>query len=125
MLVDDDSDDQLIFEETLNELKIDIECVMVNNGVEALQMLKSSEDRPSLIFLDLNMPFMNGFECLSELKKEDALKEITVIIFTTSDNPTDHKKSMDMGANWFLTKPSDIRILKKKLTEIFDMDFAN
>ncbi len=124
LLVDDDPDDQLFFVEAINELEPNLECGIANNGLEALDHLQKVPPPPSLIFLDLNMPFMNGFECLAQLKKINDYKKIPVIIFTTSNHPVDMERTISMGASMFLTKPSDFIALKNKLNQILEINFA-
>lgn len=118
LLVDDDLDDQLFFVDAINELEPQLACEIANNGSEALDHLQKVPPPPSLIFLDLNMPLMNGFECLAQLKKENGYKDIPVIIFTTSNNPADKARTISMGAHMFLTKPPDFNALKIKLQGI-------
>ena len=118
LLVDDDSDDQLFFLDAINELESTLKCDVANNGLEALDYLEKIPPPPSLIFLDLNMPLMNGYECLAQLKKINQYKEIPVIIFTTSNNPSDKERTIEMGATMFLTKPPDFNVLKNKLHHI-------
>src|SRR6185369_504496 len=89
LLVDDDDDDQVMFLDALGEISNDVECITMNNGVEAIKSLKILRPLPSIIFLDLNMPLMNGFECLKHLKKDEQYKKIPVVIFTTSNSPED------------------------------------
>src|SRR5688572_12130297 len=105
LLVDDDEDDQAFFLDTLREIDMNIKTEVTSNGIEAISFLKNSKDTPTLIFLDLNMPLMNGFQCLVELKNNSKLKNIPVIIFTTSHNSNDIIKSEEMGAAYFFTKP--------------------
>jgi len=124
LLVDDDPDDQFIFADTLDEIAKNVECVTANNGVEAIAYLNTANPIPSLIFLDLNMPFMNGFQCLEQIKKDDKLRHLPVIIYTTSDNPTDEKRAKELSASIFFTKPRNFRLLKGKLLEILQMDFS-
>jgi len=123
LLVDDDPDDQLFFIDAVKELIPAIECNIANNGKEALHQLQEFSSPPSLIFLDLNMPYMNGFECLTELRKVNQYKEIPVIILSTSNNPNDKERTIAMGANFFVTKPPDLHVLKSKLQEIFTTNF--
>jgi len=124
LLVDDDADDQLFFVDAIKELEPGIDCKVAENGLEALNHLENIPPPPSLIFLDLNMPIMNGYECLAILKKTEAYREIPVIIFTTSNQQKDLERSIGMGANMFLTKPFDFNILKSKLQDILKMHFA-
>ncbi|MEO8150280.1 MAG: response regulator [Bacteroidia bacterium] len=118
LLVDDDTDDQLFFVDAIKELEPALECGIANNGLEALDHLEKVPPPPSLIFLDLNMPLMNGYECLAQLKKINQYKEIPVIIFTTSSHPVDMERTISMGAKMFLTKPPDFDVLKNKLQDI-------
>lgn len=118
LLVDDDKDDQLFFMDAIRELELNFDCGIANNGLEALEHLEKVPPPPLVIFLDLNMPLMNGFECLAQLKITNDYKEIPVIIFTTSKHPVDVEKSMSMGANMFITKEVDFNIMKKKLHDI-------
>jgi len=115
LLVDDDLDDQLFFMDAIKELEPTLECGIANNGVEALDHLKKVPPPPLIIFLDLNMPLMNGFECLAQLKKINRYKEIPVIIFTTSNHPVDMERTIAMGAKMFFIKPPDFTDLKEKL----------
>ncbi len=124
LLIDDDADDQLIFLDALNEVAGGIECVTANDGVSALNILKSNNDLPSMIFLDLNMPMMNGLDCLKFIKGNATLQHIPVVIFTTSENPADKKNTSAFGAQVYFTKTADFKFLKAKLVEILHNDFA-
>lgn len=79
---------------------------------------------PDLIFLDLNMPVMNVYECLAFIKNAERYKDIPVVIFTTSKNECDIEKRRKMGAELFFTKPSDFDILCSKLGKILEMNFT-
>ncbi|CAN5469824.1 response regulator [soil metagenome] len=123
LLVDDDADDQLYFRDAINELCKMVECEIANNGREA-QVQIGNPPPPDIIFLDLNMPLMNGYEFLDYLKKEDAYKNIPVVIFTTSKEPQDVDRVRQMGAHLFFTKPTNFNILCSKLDKILDMNFS-
>ena len=123
LLIDDDIDDQLYFKDAINEISKSLECKIANNGREAIKQINVPPP-PDLIFLDLNMPVMNGYECLSFLKREDLYKNIPVVIFTTSQSVNDIEKSRKMGAELFFTKPSNFNTLCAKLDSILDMDFT-
>jgi len=122
-LVDDDVDDQLFFTDALKEIDSGISCVIANNGKEALEQLKKLSDLPEILFLDLNMPFMNGYECLSKLKNETRLSKIPVVIFTTSNDPRDAEITHQLGAEVFLSKPNEFSMLRRKLEKILALDF--
>ncbi|MEO5889817.1 MAG: response regulator [Ferruginibacter sp.] len=123
LLIDDDADDQLYFRDAISELNKPLECEIANNGLEAIEQMNVPPP-PDLIFLDLNMPVMNGYECLAYLKKEDRYKDIPVVIFTTSQNEIDIERTRKLGAKLFFTKPSNFDTLCAKLDKILDMDFT-
>lgn len=122
-LVDDDEDDQLFFMDALKEIDPSIQCSVAKNGKEALNLLKELTILPDVIFLDLNMPFMNGFECLKVLKTEIKLSIIPIVIFTTSNDPRDVQLTHRLGAEVFLSKPNDFNQLKQKLEHILKINF--
>ena len=124
LLVEDDTDDQLFFVDAVKEIEPTLECGIASNGLEALDHLDKVPPPPSLIFLDLNMPIMNGYECLAKLKETKQYNEIPVIIFTTSNQPVDVERTISMGAKLFITKPPDFEVLKNKLHDILKTDFA-
>ena len=117
LLVDDDIDDQQIFAEALETVDPSIKLLVASNGLEALHKLNTPDAvQPDMIFLDLNMPMMNGKEFLQELKKTNGY--IPVIIYTTSSRPEDRDQSMGLGATNFLVKPNNYRSLCDQLREI-------
>ena len=108
-LIDDDPDDQFIFQMALNDISQTIECRTADNGVTALEQLhKPTISRPDFIFLDLNMPLMNGKECLKEIRKSIKLQSIPVVIYTTSSDPQEIEACLRLGADHFVTKPTSI-----------------
>jgi CheY-like chemotaxis protein len=123
LLVDDDADDQIYFKDALQEVATPVVCEVANNGNEALQQIEIPPP-PDLIFLDLNMPIMNGYECLAALKSETRFRHIPVVIFTTSKNAKDIERSKKMGASLYFTKPADFKTLCFKLNEIIKLDFS-
>lgn len=124
LLIDDDEDDQVYFRDAVSEIYPDIECRIANNGMEGLKEVDSPAPF-DFIFLDLNMPIMNGFECLEQLKNKTSQKEVPVVIFTTSKNSHDIEKSKELGASLYFTKPTSFQILCNKLKEIFSRDLSN
>lgn len=104
-IVDDDEDDQYLFEIAFKTLKPPVSVRRLNDGEELLPALSQSEIKPSLILLDLNMPYLNGFEVLQQLRAEPAYKSLPVVVLTTSNHREDEAKAMELGANAFLTKP--------------------
>ena len=117
-LIDDDKDDQQFFLTSLSEIDNTIQCNLANNGKDALDKLNSSSTTPDLIFIDINMPLMNGFECLTELRKQDRFDKTPIVILTTSKADAEAQCARVLGANVFLTKPSSVRSLQTKLQHV-------
>jgi CheY-like chemotaxis protein len=118
-LIDDDHDDQLIFTLALKQVSGSLMCVTANNGFEALEKLGQKGFLPDYIFMDLNMPGMNGIECLLKIKGLTHLRNIPVVIYTTSSNQQDILETNALGAYAFITKPYHIADLSQKLHEVF------
>ncbi len=112
LLVDDDIDDTVIFEETLNSINSNIHFQSATDGQAALDLLDKSAELPTVIFLDLNMPRLDGKECLKILKADDRWRTIPVIMYTTSSHSKDIEETMMSGALGFITKPTGIDELK-------------
>ena len=123
-IIDDDEDDQLFINEAMKDLNIPFECFYANNGEVALKQLKDEIiPLPDFIFLDLNMPKLNGKECLIEIKKLPKYSGVPLIIYTTSSNQKDKQEIMQLGAHYFLTKPTRISELCNCLLNVFSMDW--
>ena len=122
VLADDDMDDCIFFQEALEELPYTTELTTVKDGVELMQLLTEKSDTlPDALYLDLNMPRKTGFECLIEIKQNDKLKRLPVIIFSTSFNPEAVKRLHEQGANYYIRKPSDFSDLKKIISLSLDL----
>jgi CheY-like chemotaxis protein len=124
LLIDDDHDDQLFFLDAIRDIDATIVCEVANDGIEGIEKLKS-EALPDLIFLDLNMPYMNGFDFLLLIRKEQQYDDIPVIIFTTSSHQRDIETSRELGAKAFLTKPNNFNELAKKLAALVKNEFLS
>ena len=119
LIADDDDDDRQFFYEALEEIKIKTTVEMVTNGAALLKRLtKKNAIIPQVLFLDLNMPFKNGIECLTEIKKLDFLKNMTIVIYSTSASESDIEDTFVKGANVYIKKPTDFIKLKKVLSEV-------
>ena len=115
-MIDDDGDDQELFCQIATSIDHSIKCVSPSDGKEAFRLLlKEKAILPELIFLDLNMPGMSGFEFLKQIKNHNSLNHIPVIIYTTSAAAKDKEESVKLGAASFITKPSDLSELRQKL----------
>ncbi|HET6226254.1 MAG TPA: response regulator [Bacteroidia bacterium] len=122
-LIDDDEDDRELFEVALEKIHIPIKFKSAANGIEALQSLQVDVALPDYIFLDLNMPQMDGRECLIALKNDTRLAQIPVIIFSTSNDPRDKEDTQKLGAIDFITKPFKTSELTKVLSEFITKNY--
>jgi len=119
-LIDDDADDREIFQEALSviQMEMPIDFREAENGVDAFEKLRHPETpKPDVIFLDLNMPKMDGKEFLLQIKKQLTFKDIPVVIYSTSSNKADMDFTLQHQAEKFMTKPHSISELKKQLEE--------
>lgn len=115
-LADDDSDDRAFFSDALSEIPISTSIEEFSNGVDLMSFLLKKENKiPDVIFLDLKMPMMDGFECLSDIRDLDSLKNIPVVIYSTSFHQKDVDRLKEMGATLYLKKPSSFNQLKTLL----------
>lgn len=118
-LADDDEDDRLFFTDAFDELKINTIVNTVNNGRELLNYLNHPKTvLPNIIFLDLNMPNLNGIDCLKEIKRDDKFKDIAIAIYSTSSSDQDVENTFVLGANIYIKKPSNFNELKKILSDV-------
>ncbi|HZY79432.1 MAG TPA: response regulator [Cyclobacteriaceae bacterium] len=116
LLADDDVDDKTLFCEALSEIDPGIVCHTAADGKEALEILSEKQvRRPNIIFLDINMPVMDGWQCLGKLKEDANHRNIPVIMYSTSSYQRDIDLALESGAMCFFTKPSDYRELRSIL----------
>jgi CheY-like chemotaxis protein len=106
LYVEDDLDDQIIFKECVHLVRPDLICKFAKDGVAALQMLSLDTAKPACIFIDVNMPVMNGQELLGRIKSTLGLSHIPCYMLSTSKNPQHVKEAIAAGANDYLIKPA-------------------
>ncbi|MCI0528972.1 MAG: response regulator [Nitrospira sp.] len=129
LLVEDDPGDIDLIRETLEQNKILIHLQVVQDGVSALAYLRKegpyvNAKLPDLILLDLNLPRKNGREVLDEIKRDENLKHIPVVVLTTSDADADIMRSYNLGANCYVTKPLGLDQFAMVVTSIKDFWFT-
>jgi CheY-like chemotaxis protein len=107
VIAEDDEDDREFYEAALTESAKCVDFVFVGNGVELIEYLRAHESLPDLIFLDLNMPLMDGREALKVIRSHPKFKDIPVVCITTSSNKDDRSLCFGHGAGFF-TKPARI-----------------
>jgi CheY-like chemotaxis protein len=126
LLADDDIDDCIFFEDALKELPISATLSTVNNGIQLMNyLLAKSDDLPDVLFLDLNMPRKSGIECLTEIKMIDKLKDLPVIIFSTSFNTEVVDLFYQKGAHYYIRKPGEYEKLRKVILEAVTLTSQN
>ena len=119
-MIDDDEDDREIFRDAIVKCNAEIDVLFAKDGVEALNLLKSSWIQPDAIFLDYNMPRMNGIECLKELKADKSTKEIPVVMYTTSGDQAQEKYILELGADYYMRKTNSFEQLCTELNRLLD-----
>lgn len=117
--VDDDQEDREFFCDALREIDPTITCLIAGSGMEALALLENRSPLPDYIFLDINMPMMDGKQCLKALKSIPHLQSIPVIMYSTSTDTREIKECYKLGAEDFLIKPHSYDKLVNDLTSIF------
>jgi CheY-like chemotaxis protein len=123
-LADDDEDDRLFFTDAFDELKINTVVNTVKNGRELLEFLDHPDSvLPNIIFLDLNMPILNGIECLKEIKQNEKFNDIAIAIYSTSSSEQDIENTFVLGANIYIKKPNNFNDLKKILSEVVTINW--
>jgi CheY-like chemotaxis protein len=125
LLVEDDPGDVLMTREALDDSKVINNLHVVDNGEEALAFLRgegvhAGSPRPDLVLLDLNLPRLDGRQVLAQVKADDDLRRIPVVVLTTSEAEEDVLRSYDLHANAYVTKPVDFEQFAKVIRQIDD-----
>lgn len=118
VMVDDDPADVHALRHAFKSIGADIAFRAVDSGAELLQLMdtakaKSDSDQPDLVFLDINMPGLNGFETLEKLRRRDDSRQIPVLIYSTSHDPGEVARAYELGANSYIVKPNSLVGLKQ------------
>jgi two-component system response regulator len=125
IIADDDIDDQYLVKQAIVETQINYEVTSVYNGLQLMDFLLRREayrnipdNLPDLILLDINMPILNGFGVLAQIKENPAFSDIPIYILTTSNSEFDKIKARQLGAMGFYTKPVNYNDLKSIIREV-------
>jgi DNA-binding response OmpR family regulator len=124
-LADDDSDDREFFTDALSEIDQDVILRQEQDGMHLMDSLLtlSGSELPEFIFLDINMPGKSGLECLQEIRNlSGGLKEVSIIMLSTSSDPENIQKASELGATCYAVKPSSFEKLKSLLREVLSMN---
>lgn len=117
LCVDDDSDDRFLIRECVSKTAPQLQFIEASNGREALSMLRdavTSEQLPSIVLLDINMPIMDGRITLDRIREDNTLQDLFVVVLTTSESPSDQAFFKTRGVT-MVTKPFDYRLLQPLL----------
>jgi chemotaxis family two-component system response regulator Rcp1 len=125
LLIEDNSGDIRLIKEVFKESSLDDKLHVVTDGEQAISFLNKKDQwadapKPNLIFLDLNLPKKDGREVLAEIKNDDELKFIPVVIFTSSEADQDIKKAYSLHANCYIVKPFDFDEYSRIISNIRD-----
>lgn len=120
LFIDDDADDRDLLCKATSLISHTIKRLTVSDGLEALKMLKEDAILPDMIFLDINMPIMNGMECLAELKQIQKLRHIPIIICSTSLYVGNKEQYEELGASYYLVKPDTLVKTANALQFVFE-----
>jgi two-component system, OmpR family, alkaline phosphatase synthesis response regulator PhoP len=117
LIVDDEPLIRLLLEQTLEVFQEHgVEVLSSENGVEAVEIIK--KERPELVFLDVMMPKMNGFEVCSIVKQQLKMSDVCIVMLTAKGQEQDKQKAMEAGTDQYITKPFSIQAVANKVTEI-------
>lgn len=120
LIVDDEAFIRLLIEQTLEDLESDgVELLTADNGEEALEIIKAQE--PDLVFLDVMMPKMDGFEVCHTVKQDLGLEGVNIVMLTAKGQEFDKRRGQTVGADTYMTKPFDPDELLEKAVEILGL----
>jgi CheY-like chemotaxis protein len=124
LFVDDDSDESYLFNEALEHAKLNIRLSRASNGNDLLSFLHS-QPAPDLVIMDINMPYKDGVEALTEIRKEPRFNNIPLIIYSTSNNKDRINSCFEKGADLFVIKPEDFDELVQMVKKVCTIDWKN
>ncbi|MBD2537337.1 response regulator [Coleofasciculus sp. FACHB-SPT36] len=123
LIVDDEPHIRLLLEQTLEDLEDEgVELLTATNGEEALETIKT--EKPALVFLDVMMPKMNGFDVCNAVKNELEIKDVYIIMLTAKGQEFDKQKGNEVGADMYMTKPFDPDEVVAKASNILEIERA-
>ncbi len=121
ILADDDEDDRLLFSDAFKEIAPEYELMVLNDGQFLMEyLLEKPNLLPKVIFVDLNMPRKDGFQCISEIKSNPAWKEMQVVVFSTSAQEQSIQRARLLGADNYMQKPSTYQELKNLVYQVIN-----
>lgn len=121
-LCDDDADDHYVFREALGQVIPGAALTIYHNGIELLHQLR--RQKPDILFLDINMPLINGLEALKEIRENELAKDLPIIMYSVSEQTIDINNSYHFGATLYMIKPMVFQDLVRQLRLIFELDWS-
>jgi len=121
LIVDDEVHIKMLLEQTLEELEdeFSVELFTASDGEEGLEFIRT--ERPDLVFLDIMMPKMNGYEVCRIVMEDDSLKDVKIILLTAKGQEVDRKQGLELGAKMYMTKPFDPDEILKVSKELLEL----
>jgi CheY-like chemotaxis protein len=125
ILAEDDVDDRFLFEQALREVAPDCELLTAGDGKELLTILSETDAPPEVIILDINMPFMDGFQVIDKMKSSPALRTIPVVVFSTTAQQSTVDSMYSKGASFYACKPYSFDELKEFISIVLAIQWKS
>jgi CheY-like chemotaxis protein len=124
LLADDDEDDRVLFADAIAEVRVKTKLHLLTDGVQTMNYLLNEQNiLPDILFLDINMPFKTGIECLEEIRNNVRLKHLAIAIYSTSSTEKDIEETFVKGANIYIRKPNNFNDLKRIMKEVITLNW--
>lgn len=124
LLADDDTDEMYLFNEALEHAQLDIRLSKAHDGNQLLQFL-SNRPLPDIVFMDINMPYKDGVEALTEIRSRPEFDELPLVIYSTTKSWSSIDACYAKGANLFIIKPNNFDGMVKVLKQVCTIDWKN
>lgn len=121
LLVEDDEDDRMFFSQAIKEIDIDVCFKSLTNGLEALNYLETSAALPHAIFLDINMPIVDGYNCLKQIRSNACYDDIVIFMYSTCYIQETANKFKNAGADFYIRKPISFKELKQLIEKALNL----
>lgn len=123
-LADDDEDDRFFFQSAIDEMEFNSKLSLFKNGRELMDYLNQLDVvKPHILFLDLNMPGLSGFDCLKLIRNNPNLRDLSVAIYSTSNSEKDIEETLSEGANIYIHKPNEFERLKQIIKHVLKINW--
>lgn len=121
LLIDDDPEEYELFCSALLQVAPDLQCIALDSGKDAIEKIQKEKSfTPEFIFVDLNMPGLNGKQVLAELKDIDRIRQVPIIIYSTSSSKEDVQETKELGSSGYIVKPASYAALVETLKKVLN-----